>query len=164
MLFGGFEQSGEEPLDTILPPETMDLTANLRLSGFETVVISLCSLNHSDQIGFPGFFGRNSFILCNFSDLFHFHRFSPSKCLASWKLGDLKEKALFHLNLQEFLQESLQEKRCEIGRNITRNRYHDRFDLSIYGLHPDSEGESCLGRVLEPFLRIFPVISRGSEF
>ena len=112
MLFGGFEQSGEEPLDTILPPETMDLTANLRLSGFETVVIPLCSLNHSDQIGFPRFFGRNSFILCNFSDLFHFHRFSPSKCLASWKLGDLGEKALFHLNLQEFLQESLQEKKC----------------------------------------------------
>ena len=95
MLFGGFEQSGEEPLDTILPPETMDLTANLRLSGFETVVISLCSLNHSDQIGFPGFFGRNSFILCNFSDLFHFHRFSPSKCLASWNLGDFEEKHSF---------------------------------------------------------------------
>lgn len=30
--------------------------------------------------------------------------------------------------------------------------------------HPDSDGEICFRRVFEPFLRIFPVISRGSEF
>uniref|UniRef100_UPI00155DD8EC hypothetical protein n=1 Tax=Leptospirillum ferrooxidans TaxID=180 RepID=UPI00155DD8EC len=64
--------------EAIPAPETPRLTAFAGLSRFETVVVSLGSLNVPDQVGLPGFSRIDSFFLGSLLDFIHLHRRPPA--------------------------------------------------------------------------------------